>query len=315
MASLEVRGISQRLDGRLILDDVSFEASSGEILSVIGPSGGGKTTLFRTILGEVFPDKGSVHIDGQDVTRVPPERRGVGVVYQNYAIFPHLTVAENVAYGLRVRRAKRAAIEARVADMLALVKLEEKADLFPARLSGGERQRVALARGLAVEPRVLLLDEAFAALDATTRSDVVQEVRSIVRRLDLTTLLITHDQEEAFLFSQRVLVLNDGKVVTLGAPERVMKHPHPFVQAFVKMVLFEQSKVEQDARGRQFITTEAGAQIPLHIPGLTAGDLVHVMVKKGPETESIEVWPYYEPRSPRGASRATRDEGRDASKR
>jgi ABC-type sulfate/molybdate transport systems ATPase subunit len=214
----------------------------------------------------------------------------VGIVYQSYALFPHMTVKENVAYGLRVRRTPRAKLEARVEEMLDLVQLRDKAAERPDVLSGGERQRVALARALAVEPRLLLLDEAFTALDATTRTEVVQEVRSIIKRLGVTTLLITHDQEEAFLFSRHVLVLNDGKVVTMDTPDRVMMYPHPFVQDFVKMVLIHEAKVERDGDGRTFVTAEGGAEIPIEIPGVRPGDVVHVMVKKGP-TQSIEVWP------------------------
>jgi ABC-type Fe3+/spermidine/putrescine transport system ATPase subunit len=290
MASLRVQGLSKSFGRRAVLDGVSFEVPSGDIVAVIGPSGGGKTTLFRCILGEVRPEAGCVVVDGEDVTLAAPERRGVGIVYQGYALFPHMTAAQNVAYGLRVRRRPRAEVEARVREMLELVQLADKAESYPATLSGGEKQRVALARALAVNPRLLLLDEAFTALDATTRSQVVQEVRGIIKRLGVTTLLITHDQEEAFLFSRRVLVLNEGKVVTIDAPERVMRHPHPFVQEFVKMCLIQEAKVESYASGTMFVTAEGGAQIPIQIPGVAPGDVVHVMVKKGP-TQSIEVWP------------------------
>jgi ABC-type sulfate/molybdate transport systems ATPase subunit len=156
-------------------------------------------------------------------------------------------------------------------------------------MSGGEKQRVALARALAVEPRVLLLDEAFAALDASTRSSVVHEVRSIIKGLNVTTLLVTHDQEEAFLFARKVLVLNAGKVVTFGPSLQVMQHPDPFIQGFVRMVLFEQAKVEEDGAGL-FVTTQDGARIPLDLPNLAAGEVVHVMVKRGPTGQSIGVW-------------------------
>ena len=291
MAGLAVRDLVKSFDHRRVLDGITFDAPPGDILAVIGPSGCGKTTLFRTILGELRPEAGQVLIDGKDVTRVPQEKRGVGIVYQSYALFPHLTVAENVAYGLRVRKTPDAALRRKVGEMLDLARLQDKADAYPATLSGGEKQRVALARALAVEPNLLLLDEAFTALDATTRGEVIQEVRGIIKRMGVTTLLITHDQEEAFLFSRHVLVLNEGKVVTKDEPERVMTHPHPFVQEFVKMCLFHQAKVEEDAQGRTFVTTEGGAEIPIHIPGVKPGDVVHVMVKKGPSSESIEVWP------------------------
>jgi ABC-type Fe3+/spermidine/putrescine transport system ATPase subunit len=289
VARLTIDAVTKAWGPRRVLDGVSFEVPEGDILAVIGPSGGGKTTLFRVILGELRADAGRILVDGVDVTPLPPERRGVGIVYQGYALFPHMTVAENVGYGLRMRGEERHKLTKKVAEMLELVQLTGKEEARPHLLSGGEKQRVALARALAVEPRILLLDEAFTALDATTRAQVVQEVRAIIRRMGVTTLLITHDQEEAFLFSRHVLVLNDGKVVTLDEPERVMTHPDLFIQDFVKMCLIHQAKVETDAGGNTFVTTDGGAEIPIHIPGVKPGDIVHVMVKKGP-TERIEVW-------------------------
>ena len=291
MSSLEVRGLSKAFGEKPILHDVSFRAPKGDILSVIGPSGCGKTTLFRCILGELPVDAGRVLLEGADVTDVPVQRRGVGIVYQNYALFPHLTVGENVAYGLRARGTERKATLDRMRAALDLVQLATKEDRHPQELSGGERQRVALARALAVEPRVLLLDEAFAALDATTRTEVVHEVRTIIKRVGITTLLITHDQEEAFLFSRHVLVLNAGRVVAQGTPEEVMTHEDPFIQDFVKMVHLSRSKVETDGRGNPVVHVEGGQVIPIHLPGIEPGDQVHVMIKKGPKTESIEVWP------------------------
>jgi ABC-type Fe3+/spermidine/putrescine transport system ATPase subunit len=291
MSAIDVRGLRKEFGGRAVLDGVSFRAASGDIMSVIGPSGSGKTTLFRCILGEVPPDDGTILLDGEDATSVPIERRGVGVVYQNYALFPHMTVAQNVGYGLRARGASTADTAARVKEMLELVQLTGKEDRTPRRLSGGEKQRVALARALAVKPRILLLDEAFAALDATTRSEVVYEVRGIVRRAGVTTMLVTHDQEEAFLFARKVLVLNAGRVVTTGPSEEVMAHPDPFLQGFVKMVHFSRSKVEEDASGRRFVTLPAGRRVAIELPNVQPGEEVHIMVKKGPQAESIEVWP------------------------
>lgn len=292
MASLQVRSLSKEFAGRDVLQDVSFSARAGDIVSVIGPSGCGKTTLIRCILGEIEPSEGVIRVDGEDITHMPVEARGVGIVYQSYALFPHMRVGENVAYGLRAAgRSKPEAME-RAREMLELVELTEKIEEYPRELSGGQRQRVALARALAVQPRILLLDEAFAALDATTRSGIVAEVRTLVKRLKVTTLLVTHDQEEAFLFSKRILVLNEGRVVTMGTPEQVMTHAHPFIQGFVKMLMMSTSRVETDARGRSFITMDNGSTFPIHMAGVRPGDEVHVMVKKGPQTEHIEVWPF-----------------------
>ncbi|HWG92430.1 MAG TPA: ABC transporter ATP-binding protein [Candidatus Thermoplasmatota archaeon] len=292
MPGIEVKDLRKRFGDQEVLKGVSFSAGPGDIVAIIGPSGCGKTTLLRCILGELNPDGGRILIGGDDVTRVPVESRAVGIVYQSYALFPHMTVEENVGYGLRVAKVPKERAKARVKEMLELVRLTGKEDKYPHRLSGGERQRVALARALAVEPRVLLLDEAFAALDATTRLQVVQEVRTIVKRLGLTTLFITHDQEEAFLLSQQVVVLNEGNVVADGAPETIIGHPDPFLQQFVKMAFFRRGRVEE-AGGVQVISLPDGTRFPVEVPGLVAGDEVHVMVKKGagPDGTRVEVHP------------------------
>lgn len=291
MPSLRVEGLRKAFDGKPVLRDVSFEARPGDIVSVIGPSGCGKTTVFRCILGEITPDAGRIFVDNEDVTNIPTEKRGVGIVYQNYALFPHLSVEENVAYGLRAAGKSKNQSRDRVREMLEVARLPDSADKRPNELSGGERQRVALARALAVEPKILLLDEAFAALDAATRGNVVQEVRAMIKRLNVTTLLITHDQEEAFLFSKRVVVLNDGMVVVQGRPSDVMATEDAFVKSFVQMLMIERTRVVLDDGGLPCVRLESGRPVPIDIPGLNEGDEVHVMIKKGPRTESIEVWP------------------------
>jgi putative spermidine/putrescine transport system ATP-binding protein len=291
MSRIHVEGVRKEMGGRQVLDGVDLHAASGDIVALIGPSGCGKTTLLRTILGEVRPDAGRIIIDGMDVTRMRVEKRRVAIVYQDYALFPHMTVAENVGYGLKIRRWNKAKLQRRVDDLLALVKLTEQRDQYPRSLSGGQQQRVALARALAIEPRLLLLDEAFTALDSTTRTELVTQVRDIIRRLKVTTVMVTHDQEEAFLFAKNVVVLNEGKVVVAGRPETVMKNKHAFVQDFVKMVLFQRARVQKDSGGKSFVQMENGARIPLQLAGVRPGDEVHVMVKKGPERERVEVWP------------------------
>ncbi len=291
MSRIQIEKVSKSLGGRKILDAVDMNAGPGDIVALIGPSGCGKTTLLRAILGEVRPDSGRIILDGQDVTHVRVEKRRVSIVYQDYALFPHMTVAENVGYGLRIRRWARTNQRRRVDELLAMVHLEDQRDKYPRQLSGGQQQRVAIARALAVEPRILLLDEAFTALDTGTRTELVAQVRDIIKRLKVTTILVTHDQEEAFLFAKHVVVLNEGKVVVTGRPETVMKHKHGFVQDFVKMVLFQRAKVQKDTAGKNYVQIESGAKIPLAITGVREGDEVHVMVKKGPERESVEVWP------------------------
>ncbi len=280
MSHIQVRGLTKNLGGRDILQGISLDAAPGDIVSLIGPSGCGKTTLLRCLLGELEPDDGQILHDGQDVTHVPVEKRRISIVYQDYALFPHMTVAENVGYGLRVRRWDDARIAKRVEELLTLVHLTEAKDQFPRSLSGGQQQRVALARALAIEPRVLLLDEAFTALDSVTRSELMVQVR---------------DQEEAFLFARHVVVLNEGRVVVAGRPDHVMQHKNPFLQDFVKMIMLHRTPVLRDADGHAFVQVAGGVRIPLAIPGLQVGDEVHVMVKKGPERERVEVWPIGKP--------------------
>jgi ABC-type Fe3+/spermidine/putrescine transport system ATPase subunit len=217
MARIHVEKVTKSLGGRKILDGVDLNAGPGDIVALIGPSGCGKTTLLRSILGEVRPDAGRIIIDGQDVTHMRVEKRRVSIVYQDYALFPHMTVEQNVGYGLRIRRWPRARQQRRIDELLAMVHLEDQRDKLPRNLSGGQQQRVAIARALAVEPRILLLDEAFTALDTVTRTELVAQVRDIIKRLKVTTIMVTHDQEEAFLFAKHVVVLNEGKVVVSGA--------------------------------------------------------------------------------------------------
>jgi len=291
MPTLEVRGLKKSFDGHEVLKDVTFGLQDGELAAILGPSGGGKTTLFRCILGELTPQAGKIFIDGQEVGRLPTERRGIGVVYQTFALFPHLSVADNIGYGLRARRVAEDVARSRIAEMIDLVHLEGKENRLPRQLSGGEKQRVALARALCVGPKILLLDEAFGALDATMRTQVVQEVRAIIRRQKVTTLFITHDQEEAFMFARRMIVLNDGRVVASGSPQSMMTNADPFIQDFMKMVLFVEATVQMGPDGSPYVTLDGGAQIPVHIPDVRGGETVHVMVKKGAEAERIEVWP------------------------
>jgi sulfate transport system ATP-binding protein len=232
--SIITRGVSRRFGDFAALDDVSVEIPSGSLTALLGPSGSGKSTLLRVIAGLEWPDAGSVEIDGRDATSTPTQRRGVGFVFQHYAAFKHMTVRENVAFGLRVRRRPKAEVRRRVDELLELVQLPGLADRYPAQLSGGQRQRMALARALAVEPSVLLLDEPFGALDARVR----QELRAWLRRLHdevhVTTVFVTHDQEEAMEVADRIVVMNSGRVEQVGGPRDLYEHPaNAFVMGFV----------------------------------------------------------------------------------
>lgn len=216
------------------MDRVSLEVGAGELVCVLGPSGCGKTTLLRLVAGFETPTEGAIYYRGVPVHHLPPQERNFGIVFQSYALFPHMTVWDNVAFGLRVRRLPRHRIRARVDEMLALVGLQQAARLYPAQLSGGMQQRVALARALAVEPRVLLLDEPLSALDAKIRVRLRAEIRRIQRELGVTVLYVTHDQEEALSIADRLVVMWQGRVQQVGAPLEVYTRPAtPFVADFV----------------------------------------------------------------------------------
>jgi sulfate transport system ATP-binding protein len=231
---IEARGITKTFGGFTALDDVSVEVLTGSLTALLGPSGSGKSTLLRVIAGLERPDAGEVWLDGEEVTSRPPQRRGVGFVFQHYAAFKHMTVRENVAFGLKIRRRPRGEIAKRVDELLELVQLKGLAKRYPAQLSGGQRQRMGLARALAVDPKVLLLDEPFGALDARVR----KELRAWLRRLHddtrTTTVIVTHDQEEAMDVADRVVVMNAGRIEQIASPRDLYDKPaNEFVMSFV----------------------------------------------------------------------------------
>lgn len=222
---LELNGLKKSFSGHEVIHDLSLSVERGEIVCLLGASGCGKTTTLRLVGGFLAPDAGTVTLDGADVTRVPPEARPTSTVFQSYALFPHLTVAGNVAYGLRQAGAGRAEAEERARKMLAAVGLADQADVGVADISGGQRQRVALARSLVLGPKVLLLDEPFSNLDANLRLRMRREVREIQRRFGVTMLFVTHDREEAMAFGDRIAVMHEGRLVQVGTPREVYRHP------------------------------------------------------------------------------------------
>jgi ABC-type Fe3+/spermidine/putrescine transport system ATPase subunit len=222
---LRIAGVSKRFGGTTVLDRCDLDVSEGEILTLLGPSGCGKTTLLRCVAGFWDADAGSISIDGRDMGRVPVNRRPVGVVFQSYALFPHLTVAQNVGYGLRMRGMRPAEIAPRVARALQTVALTGFDDRFPAQLSGGQQQRVAIARVLVLEPRVLLLDEPFNALDAKLRAAMQLDLRLLIKRVGITAIFVTHDQEEALTMSDRIAVMRAGRIEQVGQPLDVFDRP------------------------------------------------------------------------------------------
>jgi spermidine/putrescine transport system ATP-binding protein len=231
---VELRRVTKRFDSFTAVDDVSLQVERGEFLTLLGPSGCGKTTLLRMISGFESPSEGTVWLDGADVTAVPPYRRNVNQVFQSYALFPHLTVADNIAFGLKMRGDTKAAIATKVQRGIELVSLQGKEHQKPSALSGGQKQRVALARALVCEPKVLLLDEPLSALDAKLRQQMQLELKHLQRALGITFVFVTHDQEEALTMSDRIAVVHEGRVVQLGSADEIYHRPRTrFVAEFV----------------------------------------------------------------------------------
>jgi sulfate transport system ATP-binding protein len=231
---ISAKGIAKSYGDFKALHEVSVDVPAGSLTALLGPSGSGKSTLLRVIAGLEVPDEGTVLIEERDVTNVPPQRRGIGFVFQHYAAFKHMTVRQNVAFGLQVRKRPKDEVQAKVNELLELVHLGGWADSYPANLSGGQRQRMALARALAVEPSVLLLDEPFGALDARVREELRSWLRRLHDELHVTTVFVTHDQREAMEVSDQVVVLNEGRVEQVGAPVEVYDKPaNDFVMGFV----------------------------------------------------------------------------------
>jgi sulfate transport system ATP-binding protein len=317
--AIEVRGVNKSFGGTPVLSDVSVDVRTGSLAALLGPSGGGKSTLLRVIAGLEQPDSGTVRISGVDATRLSPQRRNVGFVFQHYAAFKHLTVFRNVAFGLEIRKRPKAEIDRRVRELLELVHLEQFAERFPAQLSGGQRQRMALARALAVEPEVLLLDEPFGALDAQVRKELRTWLRRLHDEVHVTTVFVTHDQEEAIEVADDIVVLADGRVKQAGSPHALYDEPaDTFVMSFLgpvtrldgHLVRPHDIELSEDPVPSSVAATvtrvvrlgfevrvelaigeqEAYAQVTRRTAselGLRSGSVVHV--RRGPEAPALEV--------------------------
>jgi sulfate transport system ATP-binding protein len=232
--SIEVSNVSKKFGDFVALEDVSLVVPDGSLTALLGPSGSGKSTLLRVIAGLEQPDSGTVRISGEDTTNVPAQRRGVGFVFQHYAAFKHMTVRDNIGFGLKIRKRSKDEIRTRVDELLALVHLNGFDHRYPSQLSGGQRQRMALARALAVEPKVLLLDEPFGALDANVRAELREWLRRLHEQVHVTTIFVTHDQEEAMEVSEQIVVMNHAKIEQIGAPRDLYENPaNEFVMRFV----------------------------------------------------------------------------------
>jgi putative spermidine/putrescine transport system ATP-binding protein len=248
---LSLQGVHKEFNGVVAVENFDLEVEPGEFVSFLGPSGCGKTTTLRMVAGFEQPTSGSIRLAGKDVTYAKPNERNIGMVFQSYALFPNMTVAENIAFGLRVRKEDGSARSDRVGELLELIHLPDKAKAYPNELSGGQQQRVALARALAIRPQLLLLDEPLSALDAKIRDDLRAEIRRIQRQLNITTVYVTHDQEEALALSDRIVVMSQGRMEQVGEPFEIYNNPETgFVASFVGQLNRLPVIVEDPALGR-----------------------------------------------------------------
>ena len=252
MAWAEIEGLKKTFGAHTALDDFNISIERGELVSLLGPSGCGKTTTLRIVAGFENPDSGAVRIDGENILNAAPHRRRMGMVFQNYALFPHLTAEENIAFGMRITRRSREEIARRVDELLALVKLRPTdRNKMPRQMSGGQQQRVAVARALAIDPRMLLLDEPLSALDAVIRVGLRDQIREIQTALGMTTLFVTHDQEEALAISDRIVVMRDGQIEQVGTPEEIYAQPRSrFVAGFIGKMNILDGQVSDTHKGR-----------------------------------------------------------------
>jgi putative spermidine/putrescine transport system ATP-binding protein len=268
MSTVTLTRLSKHYGTTVAVADVSLTVAEGELVALLGPSGCGKTTTLRMVAGFIPPTAGSITIGGRDVTHLPPHRRDTGMVFQSYALFPHMTVAENVAFGLEMRKVPKAERDSRVAEALRLVRLDQLGGRFPRQLSGGQQQRVALARALVVKPGVFLLDEPLSNLDAKLRAEVRVEIRTLQQRLRLTTLFVTHDQEEALTMADRLVVMHKGVVQQVGTPEELYERPaNAFVAGFIGKSNFFPGRLESAGLFR----TDGGLALTCAVDGVAPG--------------------------------------------
>jgi putative spermidine/putrescine transport system ATP-binding protein len=286
MSTIDLIGVAKRYGAVSAVEDVHLHVDQGELVTILGPSGSGKTTLLTMIAGLNSPSAGRIDIGGRDVTFLPAARRNVGLVFQSYALFPHMSVFDNVAFPLSVRQREKAETRRRVADALRLVRLEGFERRRPSQLSGGQQQRVALARAFVFEPEILLLDEPLGALDRKLREQLQVELRQLQRSLGITTILVTHDQEEALSLSDRIVVLDDGRVQQIGTPQQVYLKPrNRFVADFLGTANLFEGVVQRDAAG-WCIRLEGGASVRCADPGVPPGREAAAIVR--PERMIVE---------------------------
>jgi putative spermidine/putrescine transport system ATP-binding protein len=288
VTELTIRSLVKRYGAVTAVAGADLQARDGELISLLGPSGCGKTTTLRIVAGFEQPDSGTVLFDGDDVSGLPPERRDIGMVFQNYALFPHMTVLENCLFGLEMRKIPKAAALGRIARALELVQLKDREGRYPHELSGGQQQRVALARALVVEPAILLLDEPLANLDAVLRDEMRFLIRSVQQQVGITTLYVTHDQAEALLISDRVALMFDGRIAQLGSPKDIYHRPRSRqVADFVGLSNCLEGQVQERSGDTAAVRTAFGIVTARHDGGAKAGETRTVMVRP----EAIDLGP------------------------
>jgi len=281
---LEIKNLTKKFGDFTAVEDINLTVEKGEMVALLGASGCGKTTILRMIAGFLEPNSGTITINGKVVNRTPPHKRNVGILFQNYALFPHMTVFNNVAFSLKLKKLGKKEIRQRVAEILKLVELEEKEDRYPRQLSGGQQQRVALARALVMEPEVLLLDEPLSNLDAKLRHDMQGEIKRIQKELGLTTIIVTHDQEEAVSLANRVVIMNAGHILQKGEPTEVFNHPSErFVADFMGFSNFIEGTVAEVSGGELQVDVGGGYLLSLANAGVPQpcckGDRIEMTIR------------------------------------
>ncbi len=285
MAFLELHNIQKKFGESYAVESFELQVERGELVSFLGPSGCGKTTTLRMIAGFETPTTGSIRIDGADITLIPPNKRKIGMVFQSYALFPNMTVADNIGFGMRIARSPAKEVAARVQEMLAVIKMESFGSRYPYQLSGGQQQRVALARALAIRPQVLLLDEPLSALDAKIRVSLRQDIRAIQRQLGITTIYVTHDQEEALSLSDRVVVMSQGRMEQVGTPFEIYNFPQTrFVASFVGTLNVLEAELRDKEQGMLAVDSQV-IHTSNRLNGARPGEMIPIALR--PERISL----------------------------
>lgn len=282
MAILKVNNLSKSFGNVKAIQEISFEATEGKVLSLLGPSGCGKTTTLRCIAGFENPDAGEISLDDRRITHIPPEKRGIGMVFQNYALWPHMTVYGNLAFGLQIRKVPKPEINKRIKKILSMVQLEGYENRYPRQMSGGQQQRIAMARALVFEPDIMLLDEPLSNLDAQLREEMRFEFSELQKKLGITAVYVTHDQAEALVLSDKIVILDQGKIVQSGTPKEIFSHPrNKFVAGFIAVTSFMDGKVDSLAEEQKkvVVKTDDGLTIQGNNNNLSVGQRVSVAIR------------------------------------